>query len=229
MRILRPAVALAVATCTVALVLPSDAAPRYRSKTLSYSDTADDANAVNGQGIAEIFAEDFPDNVAAGQPVDGYDVVKVTYTSTGVMVKKGKRYYPLCTGFVVRVLLGGAPEKSNTMYRVLATTPNNDGHWWLQYANGAAELRFGHLDPDEPTGTTDESVALAVPAKLTATSITFTVTAKDAKASGEKITSLKMSELSTEVRSKITSPTGGYATVPKWDGTAVDGRTFKPC
>lgn len=230
MRVCRSALVLAAATSAVALVLPSDAAPKYPSKSFGYTDAAGDANGVNGQGVADIFTDSFPDNVAGpGQADDGYDIVKVSYTSTGVMVKKGKRYFPQCTGFVVKVTLGGAPATSNAIYQVKATTAYNDAHWWLQYADGAAELRYGHTDADEPTGSTDDSVPLVTPAKLDATSISFTVKASDVKASGEKVTSLKLSGLSTEVRSKVGAAGAGYLTVPKWDGTAVTDGPVKVC
>jgi hypothetical protein len=231
MRLIRPAVVLAAGATLVLLTLPSDAAPRYPSRTLSYADARGDANALNGQGLVDIFTDAFPDNVAGpAQPMNGFDLVKVTYTSTGVVVKRGTRYFPQCTGFVVKLTLGGAPQRSNAVYRVLATTPDNDALWWLEYSDGESRLRYGHLDNNEPTGSTDENVPLLVPAKLSANSITFTVTVNDAKASGEKLTSLRMSGLSSEVRSIVgNSDVGTTLTVPKWDGTAVTSGPFKPC
>jgi hypothetical protein len=230
MRVVRPTLCLA-AVGVVAVVLPASAAapPKYVPKVFSYSDVANDANGINDQGLLSIVTDSAPDNVAGGQPNGAFDILKVAYTSTGTMVKKGKKYFPQCTGFTVKLTVGGAPATGQAVYRISASSVVNDLHWWLEYADGVADLRFGHTDSNETTGGTDDTVTLTTPAKLDGSSITLTVTDKDLKASGEKLTAIKMSGLSAEVRSKAGVDGAGFVTVPKWDDTPVTEGPVKPC
>ena len=230
MRLVRPVLCLATAGALALVVVPAGAAapPKYAPKTFGYADVANDANGLNDQGLVTIVTDSGPSNVAGGQPNAAFDITKVDYASTGTMVKKGKKFFPQCTGFTVTVTLGAAPATSQAVYRVLGTSPVNDLHWWLEYADGAADLRYGHTDSSQATGGTDDSVALTTPVKVGANSLTFTITEKDVKASGDKLQALKLSGLSAEVRS-VADLVAVTATVPKWDDTPVTDGPFKVC
>lgn len=217
MRFVRPALCLAAAASVLAFVVPSDAAPAYKSKTLTVADDTGDANAVNDQGLG------LTDGSAPAVGYDGYDIVKLAYKSTGVMVKRGRLYVPRCTGFTVTMALAAAPGPQ-AIYRVTGVGVNQDALWWLQYDGKEATLRYGHADSGEVTGSTDDSITLKTPIKIAEGNMTWTVLESDVKATDEKLSKLRVSGIGASIRT-----TTGVVTVPQWDAIPEGDASFKPC
>lgn len=214
-KLVRPVAAAGVAG-TLMLGLPAHAAaPVYKPKVLTLTDAKGDGNGLNGQG--------FVSGVSVPTPADnaGADFQKVEYRSTGVMVKKGTRYVPRCTGFTVKVTLGGAPA-SQTIYRLTGTGVANDGLWWIQYSGGEADIRYGTAA--EAESLSDHTVPLTTPAKVVGSTITFTVLERDVKATGEKLTAFRITAPGAHNRADLVA-----LTVPEWDEVADYEGVYRPC
>ena len=215
MRLIRPAVCIAAIASVVALTAPSDAAPAYKPKTLVLTDDAGDGNGLNGQGFADAGSQATPVQAA------GTDIVKVAYASTGFMQKKGRIYVPKCTGFTVKLTLGGAPM-DQTIYRITGTGVQQDGLWWVQYSGGKATLRYGTAD--EAANLADHQIDLTTPAKVDGSTVTFTVLESDVKATGENLSKFRISTPGAHDRADLVA-----VTVPEWDELADSSSSFKPC
>jgi hypothetical protein len=215
MRLLRPAVAVAALGVAVGLVVPSDAAPAYKPKTLVLTDDAGDGNGLNGQGLVDFGSVPTPVQNAAT------DITKVEYAGTGVMVKRGRIYVPTCTGFTVKLTLGAAPD-ATTIYRLTGNGVINDGLWWIQYSAGEATIRYG--TSEEAGNLADHQIALSTPAKVVGSVVTFTVLEKDLKATGEKLQKFSISTPGAHDRADLVA-----VTVPEWDSVADHEGAFKPC
>ena len=221
MKLVRPVLCLALASAVITLSAPSDAAPAYKAKTLSIADVSGDANGLNDQGLGLADA-----NVPAAG-VDGYDILKLDYKGTGVMVKKGRIYVPRCTGFTVKMTFAAAPGPQSVI-RVTGIGTVNDALWWLQYTGTATTLRYGHSS-DDVTGSTDDTIDLKTPAKVEGSSITWTVLESDVKATGEKLLKFTASGIGASVRTNGSVPGVGGVTVPQWDAIPEGDASFKSC
>ena len=216
MRMLRPVVAVAALGVAIGLTAPSDAAPIYKAKTLTVTDDKGDANAINDQGLG------LNDSSVAAVGYDGYDILKVDYKGMGTMVKKGRIYIPTCTGFTVTMTFGAALGPA-AIVRATGVGVINDALWWLQWDGSAATIRYGHSSSDV-TGSTDDSYTLSTPAKISGSSITWTVLEKDLKATGEKLQKFAISGIGASVRTST-----GVVTAPQWDAIPEGDATFKAC
>jgi hypothetical protein len=200
-RRLRPVLAVAVAGA-VSLAVSASAA----SAPLVLTDAKGDANGVNGQGVADQNGQPGPGSQ------DGKDILGLTLTPTG-----GKK----CTGYTAVVELAAAPT-SNTHYRVLGTTAKNTSLFWLQYDNNPLAGTTSVLRYNDGSGA--KVVDLSTPVKVAGSKLTFTVTAKDLKAAGEKLAGLAVLAPGVDVRTST-----GRATVPSWDVLPESDKSFKPC
>ena len=200
-RLLRPALGLALTSAAV-LAVSAGAAP----KPLALKDAAGDANAINGQGVLDDAGRPGP----GSQP--GKDILSLTMATI-----PGKT----CTGYTVVVELAAAPT-SNTIYRILGTTAKNTSLFWLQYDNNPVGGTTSRLRYNDGSGT--KVTDLAKPVVVTGNKITYTVTDKDLKAAGEKLSALTVVAPGVDVRSST-----GVATVPSWDVLENDAMNFKPC
>ncbi len=219
-RLVRPALVLATAASGVLALGAHAAAPG--PVTVSYTDPKGDANAINSQGEP---VPGFPSST--GTPAgsqDTKDIVGVTYTSTGTVTKLRHRAPQFtCTGFTATMTLAGAPETTNTLYRLESNSAA--GMWWLQYANGVAIMRI----PAAPLlgiYPQTQSIPLKTPPVIAGNSVTWVVTAADVAATGGTLPKFILSGMSADVRTSTPA-----ATVPAWDQAAPgDGATsFKPC
>jgi hypothetical protein len=216
MRLYRPALAVAVIASAFAFVMPSDAAPVYQGKSFHLADAKGDGNGINDQGEGLS---------AASAPVggyDGYDILGVDYKGMGTMVKKGRIYFPQCTGFTVTMTFGAALGPS-AIIRTTGVGVVNDALWWLQYDGKATTLRYGHKSADV-TGSTDDTIALKTPAKVSGATVTWTVLESDLKATGEKLSKFSVSGMGATVRTNT-----GVVTAPQWDEIPNGDAFFKAC
>lgn len=215
MRIIRPALCLAAVACGAALVVPSQAAPVFKPKTLTLTDAAGDGNGLNGQGFVDAGSHPTPVQNAAT------DMLKVEYASTGFMQKKGRTYVRRCTGFTIKMVLSAAPD-AGTIYRITGNGVVNDGLWWIQYSGGEATLRYGTAE--ESDNLEDHEVPLKTPAKVTGSTVLFTILEADLKGSGEKLSSFRITTPGAHDRADLV-----LLTVPAWDEVADSESDFKPC
>ena len=202
---LRPAAVLAAAGLLVLAVGASAATPA----ALTLTDAKGDGNGVNDAGTGSGL-----EGAPGPGSRDGVDVVSLTLANT--VVGKGKK--ASCNGFTATLGLSGPPE-GNTLYRVDGTGVVNAGRFWLKYNN----------NPVSGTTTTLQIESAAVstldlaPAKVAGNKITFIVTAKDIKASGEK-PGFTYSTPSVDVRGS-----SGAVFAPVWDQLLNDSKSFKTC
>jgi len=218
MKLVRPAVCVATLGALVALAVPSQAAPpAYKGKTLSVADDTGDGNGLNDQGLG------LADTSVPAVGYDGYDIVKVDYLGTGTMTKKGRRFIPKCTGFTVSMTFAAAPGPQSII-RVTGSGTVQDALWWIQLEGTEGSIRYGHTDSAEPTGSTDDTVVLSTPVKIDGSTITWTVTENDVKATGETLQKLRINGIGASVRT-----TTGVVTAPQWDAIPEGDLSFKPC
>lgn len=215
----RPVLALAAVGLAVTAV-SAHAGPTMPA-AVSFTDQSGDGNSLNNQGLASGAADGTPTPIQAAQ----YDVVKLTIQPTGELktVKKGKKSVTTftCTGFTATIDLTGAPSSSASLYRVRATTANNDARFWLQYntsptASAPGTIRHGATGED-----------LTVPLKnapvVKGNSVTFVVTAADLKAVHDKVGTI-LENPGVDIRSSAA------VTVPQWDALLTpEGTTVKTC
>ena len=215
MRLIRPAVCVAALASFIALTAPSDAAPAYKSKKLVLTDDTGDGNGLNGQGLEDV------GSVPTPVQVDGVDITKVEFSSTGFMAKRGRIYVPQCTGFTVKLTLAGAPM-GNTIYRITGSGVNNDGTWWIVYSGGEAQIRYSTSAEDG--NLVSHYLPLTTPAKVVGSTVLFTVLEKDVKATGEKLAKFRITAPGAHDRADLMA-----VTVPEWDRLADYEGDFKPC
>lgn len=206
---------MAAVACGAALVVPSEAAPAFKPKTLVLTDAAGDGNALNGQGFVDAGSQATPVQNAAT------DIVKVEYASTGFMQKKGRTYVRKCTGFTIKLVLSAAPD-AQTIYRITGNGVVNDGLWWIQYSGGEATLRYGTAAESE--NLEDHQVPLTTAAKVNGSTVLFTILETDLKGSGEKLASFRITTPGAHDRADLVA-----LTVPAWDEVADSETDYKPC
>ena len=203
-RLTRPALALA-AVATALLAAGATAAP----KPLVLEDVTGDANALNDQGFGlGVDNNSTPVSEAAA------DIVKATLANTFA----GKT----CTGFTITMEMAADVDPSlPAIYRLLGNTTKNDGIFQIYLNNGAAaagesEIRYG-------AGDADTTVPMKTPAKVAGKTITFTVSAKEMKAFGDKPGN-KITTFSMEVRGS-----SGVSFVPVIDQLDAADKSFTMC
>lgn len=203
-RLLRPGLGLALASSALLAISASGAV-----KPLVLEDKAGDANALNDQGFGAGF-----DNNATPVQYAPTDLVKTTIANT----MAGKT----CSGFSIKMEFAEAVDPSaSVIYRLLGKTTKNDSIFQIYLNNGAAsagetEVRYG-------AGDEDESFALKTPAKVDGKTITFTVSAKEMKAFGDKPGN-KILDPVVEVR-----VSSGVSFVPVVDQIDATGKSFAMC
>lgn len=208
-RLLRPALALSAVTALV-VATGATAAPN----TLTLEDVKGDANLVNGQG----FSPGTGNQSGPVQKADS-DIVSMTLASTGTTkTVKGKKVFT-CTGFTATLELA-APPAANMLYRVQAAGVGNPDMFWLQYstATSGAGTNVRHNDGAAKTTPIPD-------AKIDGNKIIFTLTAKELKATSEKLPTFVMSNIGVDVRSNPAA-----VTAPQWDAIDRDAdKSFSPC
>jgi hypothetical protein len=213
MRVLRTTF---VAATACSLLLAGHAGAATPSvKTVALTDPAGDANAVNDQNTVGAFN---------GTPGPGSqpskDIVSVKYAST--LVKKGR--VTTCTGFTVTLALSAAPDASGTLYRIQGKGVTDASLWWLQYDGATTKVRWD--DGKGSTPISSGSAALANPAVVSGSTITFKITDADLKASNESPKGFVITAPGADIRTVIPMA----ATLPQWDILpADDSKIFKPC
>lgn len=201
-RLIRPAAGFALVSAVV-LSLSASAA----TKPLALTDTAGDANAVNGQSVVA------GQNGQAGPGSQaGKDILSLTMAPL-----PGKK----CSGYTAIVELAAAPT-SNTVYRVLGTTATNASLFWLQYDNNPVGGTTSRLRYNDGSGA--KFVDLATPVKVDGSKLVFTVLEKDLKGASEKLAAVKIDAPGVDVRTST-----GAATVPSWDVLPAAEQSFKVC
>ena len=214
MKLVRTATAVAVGSALV-LAANAGAATPAGPVTLTLTDQAGDANALNGGGLANGGAGPVTADGTVTPVGSQADKDLLSLVLSGTSVKVGTK--ATCTGFTAAITLSAAPT-ANSNYRVLATTATNTSSWWLTYNGTRSYIRY--------SAGTAASVDLVKPAVVNDKTITFTVTEADLKASGEKLSSFALLGAGVDARSLVP---GAGATVPLWDEILKTEKTFKPC
>jgi hypothetical protein len=135
-------IALASAAAIGVAVLPAHAAAPKPQIT----DPAGDANGFNDQGVgAPIPSQTSPADDS------GADITSVTFASTFVTKKVGRRTVKTPTGFTVTMALA-APPTPETFYRIVATIPGCD-QLFIEYGTDVATGGTAMRCPSLPGGT----------------------------------------------------------------------------
>lgn len=202
--LLRPALGLALASAAI-LALGASAA----AKPLVLEDVKGDANALNGQGVVPSV-----DNNSTPVSYGPTDIVKTTLANT----MAGKT----CTGFTITMEFAEAVNPSApAIYRLLGKTTKNDRIFQIYLNNGlvgggASQIRHG-------SGDSDTTFPMKTPAKVNGRTITFTVSAKDIKAFGDKPGN-KITDFRMEVR-----VSSGVSFFPVVDQLSAGDKSFAMC
>lgn len=201
----RSAVALAAAGLLAAASM-AGAAP---AKPLVLTDQAGDANGVNGQGLVT----EGPEGTAGGPSQAQYDIKSVTFAP----LTKGKT----CLGYTATMELTGPASLTNTLYRIQGVGSVNTALFWLQFQNNPVGGTSTTIRHSSGTSTT---TGLSKAAVVQGNKITWTVTKKDLKATGEKETGTVISALGADVRTST-----GVVTVPMWDQIPNGDKSITVC
>ncbi|HVE64831.1 MAG TPA: hypothetical protein VNB94_13660 [Mycobacteriales bacterium] len=207
----RSALIAAVASASV-FSTSAGAAPTI----LTLTDVRGDANAINGQSARPGMGN----RSGPVQKADS-DIVSLTLARTGTTKRvDGKKIFT-CTGFTATMELA-APAGDNSNYRVAGVGVVNSFVFWLRYQSDpfGTKSYITYGDGDSPA----RGLSLKNPAQLIDNKIIFSVTEADLTATGEKLTSFRMSQIGADTR------TSARLAVPAWDELDQDhSRSFKPC
>ena len=203
MHLLRPAVALGI---TAAVLLAGSAAGAAPNR-LRLTDVEGDANGVNNQGLP----------VSVGNhtgPVQRPEVDVLSVTYAPLRTSKG------CAGFTAKLELA-APPGDNTIYRLEGVGTVDAVQFWLEYDVNALGTTTT-IRSDDGQGAKDTVLA---PARVAGKTITFTVTAADLKAAGERLDRFTLYSPGVSIRTSLQQ-----VTAPNWDGIDPDPAAwFTPC
>ncbi|HVE74557.1 MAG TPA: hypothetical protein VNA30_05635 [Mycobacteriales bacterium] len=218
--LVRPVAVLALVAAGL-LAAPASAAP---SAPLVLTDQPGDGNSLNDQGLGQ-----GPEGTAGPGSQPGLDIKSLTFANYGVTTtkttvnKKTKKKVTTstfdCQGYTATLELSGPPT-DHTVYRIMGKGAVNTVSFWVNFDINAA---FGTTTSIRYSSGTAKTHDLSIPAKVEGNKVTYTVSLKDLKATGEKGAGTVLSALGMQVR------TSTAVTAPVWDQIRATDKDFVVC